>query len=100
MYCIARIDAHACCQTIDDPIAKRLYDTSSHPGDRSDHTCHCGFTWDNMNFADGTRPQITRMTREGDWQFGVSLWSTLSDGPVFQLFFGKRGLHLPLRRRH
>ena len=99
MYCVARMNEHACRYEIADPIEKRLYDGTEHPGDKTDHECHCGHTWENFHFQDGTRPQIIHMTREGDWQFGIDLWSTLSDGPIFQLYFGKRGIHLPLRWR-
>ena len=97
MYCVARIDEHACCRQIEDPIGKSLYDGAKHPGDHSDHECHCGFAWQNTRYQDGTRPQYTHLMREGDWEFSIRLWSTLLDGAVFQLWGWKRGLHVPFR---
>lgn len=99
MYCIARMEEHACRYEIDSPIEQRLYDGNSHPGDSTDHECHCGHTWKNVHFQDGTRPQLTHMMRGGDWELGAKIWGTLPDGPVLQIWFGKRGIHIPFRWR-
>lgn len=90
IYCTARSEFHAC---------EHEWNYEAHPGDGTDHTCHCGETWVDHRFQRSQKPQLAHVVQSGSWSFSVGLGSCIELGPVFSLWFGHRGLHLPLRWR-
>lgn len=91
-YCTARCDEHAC------RLEWLHARDHGHPGDGTDHECHCGETWINDQYQDATKPQFSGLVSPG-WWFGGGIYSNLELGPVFQVWFWRRGIHFPLRWR-
>lgn len=87
VYCTAREEYHAC---------KHPWDYDAHPGDGTDHECHCGKVWVDRRYTYAGRPQIAHAVSPG-WAFRIVLGSDPELGPVFSLWIWNRGLHLPLR---
>lgn len=89
-YCTAREGTHACLFR---------WDYDAHPGDGTDHACHCEYTWVDRRYKKSQRPCITHAIGDTVWYFGINLYRSLELGPVFSLWFGRRGFHVPLRWR-
>lgn len=89
VYCTARDEYHAC---------RHPWDYAAHPGDGTDHDCHCDHSWIDRRYTSAHRPCIAYVVSSG-WKFSISLDSEPEVGPVFAIWFGHRGIHLPLRWR-
>jgi hypothetical protein len=90
IYCTSRQDVHACAIP---------WDYAAHPGDGTDHECDCGFGWIDRRYQKSQKPQLAYLIGEDSWSFSISLDREREVGPVFRLWFGRRGIHLPLRWR-
>jgi len=89
-YCTARQGVHIC---------SHEWDYDAHPGDGTDHECHCERTWIDRIYKKSQRPCIASVVGETTWNFSLSLHNSLELGPVFNLWFGRRGIYIPLRWR-
>jgi hypothetical protein len=89
-YCTARQDVHSC---------HYEWDYGAHPGDATDHECHCEYGWVDQRYQKSQRPQLAYIVEEGAWNFSVALYNAIEIGPALNIWFGRRGIHLPFRWR-